>query len=157
MANNRLVSIGLLLFCGLFYYQSTLIESKELSGLPATFFPRLILGIIAFLSVIMLIKSFFVPTKVTQKSDSTEGKSKKEWIVWVLFGLFAVYLVLIDVVGFITSSFLYMATVYLLIVQQKKSWKKHLVAIGGLLAITLGITLFFQGVLHVYLPKGLFF
>lgn len=157
MANNRLVSIGLLLFCGFFYYQSTLIESKELTGLPATFFPRIILGIIAFLSVIMLVKSFFVPDKKTPKSESTEGKNKKEWIVWLLFALFAVYLVLINVVGFITSSFLYMAAVYLLIVQQKRSWKKHLVAIGGLLAITLGISLFFQSVLHVYLPRGLFF
>ena len=159
MANNRIVSIGLLVFCGFFYYQTTLFQSKDLTGLTAAFFPRVILSIIAILSVVMLIKSFFIPQKQIEAQNNKESnvQEKRGWIVWILFALFGVYVFLIQIIGFITSSFLFMSVVYLLIVKGKKPLKKHLVAIGGLLVVAVGISLFFQNVLQVFLPRGVFF
>lgn len=156
MANNRIVSIGLLLFCGFFYYQTTLFQAKNLTGLTAAFFPRVILSIIAILSVVMLIKSFFIPQKRLE-AQKNKVQEKRGWIVWILFALFGVYVFLIQIIGFISSSFLFMSVVYLLIVKEKKPLKKHLVAIGGLLVVSVGISLFFQSVLQVFLPRGIFF
>ncbi|MDF0726576.1 tripartite tricarboxylate transporter TctB family protein [Cytobacillus sp. S13-E01] len=157
MANNRIVSIGLLVFCGFFYYQTTLFQTKDLTGITAAFFPRVILSIIAILSVVMLIKSFFVPQKIVEAQKESEVQEKRGWIVWILFALFGVYVILIQVIGFITSSFLFMSVVYLLIVREKRPLKQHLVAIGGLLVVSVGISMFFQTVLQVFLPRGVFF
>lgn len=155
MAKDRIAGILLLIFCTFFYYQSTFIKVKNLTGLQATFFPRLLLGLIAILATIMIIQSFF---KKQKKSNADEKQPKaKEWVVWAIFGLFGLYVLLIKIIGFIVASFLFMTVVYFIVLPEKKPIKKHVLPLSGLLVVAAILALIFENALNVFLPKGIFF
>jgi putative tricarboxylic transport membrane protein len=154
MAKDRISGILLLIFCAFFYYQSTLIEVKDLTGLQATFFPRLLLGLIAILAIILSIQSFL---KKGSKKPKEEQQKQKGWVVWVIFAIFGVYISIIQIIGFIMSSFLFMAVVYVIILPDKKPIKSHLITISGLLVISIALSVIFERFLNVLLPKGIFF
>jgi putative tricarboxylic transport membrane protein len=154
MAKDRIAGIILLLFCAFFYYQSTLIEVKDLTGLQATFFPRLLLGLISILVIMMIIQSYIKKEKTSNK-DTTQ--SKKGWVVWTIFTLFSIYVLFLKIIGFIISSFLFMAVIYFILLPEKKPVKSYVIALSSLLAITILLTLVFQNFLNVFLPSGIFF
>lgn len=162
MFRDRIASIVLLAFCAFFYYESFGISNKNLTGMEATFFPRVLLGSIAILAIILLIRSFFIKQPAAEKAGPTEATEKKKnqwWTVWLIFALFAVYVVVIDILGFTFSSFLFMAIVYLIAVKipVKSNLKRHALSISFLLVISIALTFIFENFLQVYLPKGIFF
>lgn len=162
MVHDRLASIIILAFCAFFYYQTFGISNKNLTGLEATFFPRILLGSIAVLAVLLLIRSFLI-----KKSAAIEDEDKKEsqekmgawWKVPLIFALFALYILVIDILGFTVSSSLFMAIVYLIAipVPVKKNMKRHALSIAFLIAVSIALTFVFEQFLQVYLPEGLFF
>lgn len=155
MAKDRIAGLVLLVFSAFFYYQSTLIDVKELTGLQATFFPRILLGFIAILAIIMIIQSFLKKEKKVASSEKKQNQ--KEWIVWVVFALFGLYILALDFVGFVIASFLFVGIVYLIILPEKKSIKKHVFSLSGLLVMIIVLQIVFERFLSVFLPKGIFF
>lgn len=164
MNHDRIAAIVILIFSAFFYYQSFGISNQNLTGLEATFFPRVLLAAIAALALLLLIRSFFIKSaavkKVEQGEDGEEDAKRKWWKVPLIFALFAVYILLIDILGFTISSFLFMTIVYLIAITAtplKKTFKKHAVSIGFLLVVSITLTFIFERFLSVFLPKGLFF
>lgn len=162
MNRDRIASIVILAFCAFFYYESFGISNQNLTGLEATFFPRVLLVSIGSLSLLLLIKSFFINTAAVEKAELGEGevdKTKKWWKVPLIFVLFTIYILVIDILGFTISSFLFMTVVYLIAVAApvKKNGKKHAVSIVFLLVVSIMLTFIFENFLQVYLPEGLFF
>ena len=165
MNHDRIAAIVILVFCAFFYYQSFGISDQNLTGLEATFFPRVLLAAIAALALLLLIRSFFIKSTAVKKVEQgEEGEAadgpRKWWKVPLIFALFAVYILLIDILGFTVSSFLFMTVVYLIAITAtplKKTVKKHAVSIGFLLVVSITLTFIFERFLSVYLPKGLFF
>ncbi|WP_221567294.1 tripartite tricarboxylate transporter TctB family protein [Alkalihalobacillus sp. TS-13] len=154
MTKEHIAGAVLLLFCIFFYYQSTFIDTKGLTEISAAFFPRLLLGLISILTILMLIQSFLKKEKKTEKK---KDKNQKEGIVWIIFTLFALYILSLDFLGFIISSFIFITIIYLLILPEKRPVKSHVIPIVSLLVITVTLSVIFQNVLNVYLPKGIFF
>ena len=164
MNHDRIAGIVILIFCAFFYYQSFGISNQNLTGLEATFFPRILLAAIAALALLLLIRSFFIKSatakKVEQAEEGETGAQRKWWKVPLIFALFAIYILLIDILGFTVSSFLFMTIVYLIAITAtplKKTVKKHAVSVGFLLVVSITLTFIFERFLSVYLPKGLFF
>lgn len=165
MNHDRIAGIVILAFCAFFYYQSFGISNQNLTGLEATFFPRVLLAAIAALALLLLVRSFFIKSAAVrkvglEKEGEEVGAPKKWWKVPLIFVLFAVYILLIDILGFTISSFLFMTIVYLIAItatRLKKTVKKHAVSIGFLLVVSITLTFIFEKFLSVYLPKGLFF
>jgi putative tricarboxylic transport membrane protein len=160
-AKDRIASIVLLLFCAFFYYETFSIKKSDLAGLSAAFFPRLLLGLLALLAILMLIRSFLPSQKkVLKAADEKEPESTKGrgWLVWAVFALFALYIFSLDLLGFILSSFLFMVIIYLLITKgSQRSAKSNVMAIGGLLATAVALFFIFEQMLNVFLPRGIFF
>lgn len=157
---DRIASITLLLFCGFFYYQTFSIRTSNLTGLDAPFFPRVLLGTIAALAILMLIRSFLPARKKIHEAteDKQEENKQKGWLVWVIFALFALYILSLKILGFILSSFLFMIIMYLLITKDtQRTLKSHAIAIGGLLATAFILAFIFEKLLNVFLPQGIFF
>ncbi|GAA0327380.1 hypothetical protein GCM10008967_17350 [Bacillus carboniphilus] len=155
MVKDRIAGIVLLLFCGFFYYQSTLVDVKDLTKISAVFFPRLILGLIALLAVVLLIQSFL--KKEVQAKKETEANKGKKGIVWIIFALFGLYVISLELLGFIVASFLFITVTYFLILPEKKPIKTHVFALSGLLVVTIALSLVFEKLLYVFLPQGIFF
>ncbi|WP_257347449.1 tripartite tricarboxylate transporter TctB family protein [Pseudalkalibacillus decolorationis] len=151
MTKDRIAGVVLLVFCLFFYYQSKLIDIKDLTEITAAFFPRLVLVLIAILAVVLIIQSFL------KKEKKKEEKKEKEGIVWVIFALLALYILSLDLLGFIISSFIFITIVYLIILPEKRPIKNHVISLSSLLVITIVLSLIFQNVLNVFLPKGIFF
>jgi putative tricarboxylic transport membrane protein len=163
---DRVVSLVLLLFCAFFYYQSFSIKSSNLTGLDAAFFPRLLIGLIALLAVLILVRSFLPARKkvleaVARMSEQEEKQSEDKnrgWLVWFIFALFGLYIFSLGFLGFILASFLFMTIVYLLIIQgNQHSAKNKAVAISSLLATSFILAFIFEKLLNVFLPRGIFF
>lgn len=154
MTKDRIAGLGLLVFCLFFYFQSTFIDVKELTTISAAFFPRLLLGLIATFAVVMLIQSF---TKKGKKAKGPQEKNQKEGITWLIFALFAVYIYILPFVGFIIASFLFIAMVYLILLPKQGSVKSHVLSLLSLLGITIALSIVFEKLLNVFLPKGIFF
>ncbi|WP_261131043.1 tripartite tricarboxylate transporter TctB family protein [Bacillus sp. Marseille-Q3570] len=154
MTKERIAGAVLLVFCIFFYYQSTSIDTKGLTEISAAFFPRLLLGLIAILTIVMFIQSFLRKEKVKEKK---RDKNQKEGIVWIIFALFALYILSLGFLGFIISSFIFITLIYLLILPEKRPFKSHVIPLISLLVITVTLSVIFQNVLNVYLPKGIFF
>lgn len=163
MNHDRIAGIVILVFSAFFYYQSFGISNQNLTGLEATFFPRVLLTAIAALALLLLIRSFFIKSTAVKKVEQGEEEAatqRKWWKVPLIFALFAIYILLIDILGFTVSSFLFMTIVYLIAITAtplKKTIKKHAVSIGFLLVVSITLTFIFERFLSVYLPKGLFF
>lgn len=162
MNHDRIAGIVILVFCAFFYYQSFGISNQNLTGLEATFFPRVLLVSIAALALLLLIRSFFIKSAAVKKVEEGQevGDRRKWWKVPLIFVLFAIYILLIDILGFTVSSFLFMTVVYLIAITAtplKKTVKKHAVSILFLLVVSITLTFVFEKFLSVFLPKGLFF
>ncbi|MDV2684452.1 tripartite tricarboxylate transporter TctB family protein [Alkalihalophilus lindianensis] len=155
---DRLTSIVLLLVCAFFYFESNSIRTSNLSaGLGATFFPRFLLGFIAILAVVMFINTF---TRAAKAKDMKENENKPDekspLIVWVIFGIFGVYILLINFLGFILSSALFMFSIYLLLTWKKRTTKQHVLSFGGMFVTAFVLFFIFEKLLQVYLPRGIF-
>lgn len=162
MNRDRIASIVILAFCAFFYYESFGISTQNLTGLEASFFPRVLLGSIAVLAILLLIRSFIIkkPAAV-KKEEAGEGVKEKNkwWQVWVIFALFAVYIFFIDILGFTISSFLFMTVVYFIAVpiSIRENFKRHAISVAFLLLVSVALTFIFETFLQVYLPQGIFF
>jgi putative tricarboxylic transport membrane protein len=156
--NDRMTSLLLLVFCAFFYYQTYKIDTSDIVGINSAFFPRIILGLIALLTVIMLIRSFLSSPvrKERGKEKGTNIETKKGWSVGLVFALFSLYIFSIDIIGFILSSFLFMVGMYFIILKEKRSPKSHVFVFCGLLLTTILLSFFFEQYLDVYLPQGIF-
>src|SRR5690606_9392848 len=112
---------------------------------------------------LLLIRSFLIKDAAVKKvevDEDNDEKSRKWWKVPLIFGLFTLYILLIDILGFTISSFLFMTVVYFIAVAAapvKKTGKKHAVSIAFLLAVSVTMTFIFETFLQVYLPEGIFF
>ncbi|WLD93764.1 tripartite tricarboxylate transporter TctB family protein [Alkalihalobacillus sp. AL-G] len=154
MTKDRIAGVVLLIFCIFFYFQTKLIDIKDLTEISAAFFPRLLLGLIAGLTVVMIIQSFL---KKERKTASEKEKNEKEGIVWIIFALFALYILSLALLGFIISSFIFITIVYLIILPVKRPVKSHVIALSSILVITIALSFIFENLLNVFLPTGIFF
>ena len=154
MALNRdtIVATILLLICGGLAYASLDIREPDYGQLSPATWPRVIVGVMAFLSVIYLIQSLRQgPDAPNPDAPATVAEFFAYWrnVIWV-FVLFAAYLLAIPYLGMLLGGVLF---VFLL-----------LSALGGIRPVVLhaaialisvgGMWLLFTYALRVILPRG---
>jgi len=149
-------SIILVAFCCYAYYGATLIPDRSYGKTGADFFPKIVIGIVAFLSICLLIHSIYRMTrekesKITVSPKNLFQENKKVILTFVIFGL---YIVLLEYIGYFVSSVLFLLALYYLLASKKqKIW----VVLLGAVALTYLLYLIFQKALSVFLPAGLLF
>lgn len=149
-------SIILLAFCSLAYYGALVIPDRSYGKTGADFFPKIVIGIVAFLSICLLIQSIIRVTKEKESKMTVSPKllfreNRKVIFTFVIFGI---YILLLEYIGYFISSVLFMiALYYLLAVKKQKIW----VVLLGTVALTYLLYLIFQKALSVFLPAGMLF
>lgn len=125
-------------------------------GVGATFFPRLASIGFVILGAILTVQAIKVPSAVattTEPSESTSS-SKKNYSVLYSMGLFIVYLALIETLGYIVCSALYIFTQTLIL--KPRSQKRYI--LYAIIAVISSLTtyLLFVRVFGIMMPTGIF-
>ena len=154
MALNRdtIVAVFLLLICGGLGWASLDIREPDYGVLSPAAWPRVILGVMAFLSLIYLIQSLRQgPDAPNPEAPKSVGEFFAYWrnVIWC-FVLFGVYLVAIPYLGILVGG---MAFVFALLTALGgfRNWLLHIliaaISVGGMWAV-------FTFALRVFLPRG---
>lgn len=119
-------------------------------------FPQILLGIIAVLSLLLLLRSFLMPSEVAKGETDRPRRSPAAWvrhnaIVLSLFGLFGLYALLLPLIGYLpaTLGFLVTSLALLLGIDTRRKWIINL-AVSCTIAPL--VYVIFRFVLNVWLP-----
>ena len=110
---DAIVAIVLLAFCGVFFWASFDIRQPDYGVLMPSTWPRVVLGVLAFLSVLYLIQSLSVGSEASE-DDQYNAEHKREpgfrgWLLhwknplWCYF-LFFLYLLTLPVFGMLIGG-----------------------------------------------------
>ena len=159
---DAIIAIILLAFCGVFFLSSFDIRQPDYGVLMPSTWPRVVIGVLAFLSVLYLIQSTSAGAEAIEDdkydAEHTRGPGFRGWLghwrnpLWC-FGLFFVYLATLPVLGMLIGG---VSFVFVLL-NVLGGWdRKNLVlhAAVALLAIGGMWSLFTFG-LGVLLPPGM--
>ncbi|MBT6093505.1 MAG: tripartite tricarboxylate transporter TctB family protein [Rhodospirillaceae bacterium] len=109
---DSVIAIALLLFCGVFFWASFDIRSPDYGVLKPSTWPRTIIAVLTFLSLIYLVQSLRGNPEIATASKSDREPGIRGWIdhwrnpLWC-FGLFFVYLSLLPVLGMLIDGILF--------------------------------------------------
>ena len=155
---RTILSAGILAV-SLFYFLYALfcIESRHVRGVPdSAFIPSIVGGAMVLLSAVMTLDDF----KKDHMADGKEEKKaeKKENLnVLGTAVLLLVYICLIEPLGFLIASVLYLFAQFLYLAPADKLKKLRTYVVYGLIALVAsgGIYVLFLNVFHLILPAGL--
>ncbi|MFH1079685.1 MAG: tripartite tricarboxylate transporter TctB family protein [Pseudomonadota bacterium] len=146
---DGIIGIGLFILSVIMYFiiipnQIANVEYGAGSLLPS-FFPKVAIGIIGVLSILLIVEGF-VYNRQGQQSLSFGPKALS--IILFLIG----YAIGIEIIGYLaaTGIFLFALMLYL----SRENWGKYLVIIVIFLAVNY---LFFEKMLNLVLPRGYLF
>ncbi|MDI5890852.1 tripartite tricarboxylate transporter TctB family protein [Halomonas rhizosphaerae] len=119
-------------------------------------FPQILLGIIAVLSLLLLLRTFFVSPADRKDEPDRPRRSLAAWIrhngtVLSLFGLFGLYALLLPLIGYLpaTLAFLVTSLALLLGIDTRRKWIINLTVSCTLAPL---VYVIFRFVLNVWLP-----
>lgn len=152
MTRNIALSLGMLVFCALMYWETfNFPEASRFRAGPEVF-PRFILLIIAGLSAILLIRSL-VTERHSLKNVEFDFRvfAREYWLVIALFALFGVYVVALTVVGFVPATLVFLMAGQIMIARRTDAKTLGIAAAVTIFA-TLSISYIFSQVLRIWLP-----
>jgi|SRR5699024_1708792 len=146
--------IIILIFSSFFLYQTTNIRTLDaVAGLGADFYPRVILIFVIILSILSIIINIIKNINFKKTSD----KEPFSYKILMMFLSFGAYIFVLDIIGFVIASTIFMMFVYILLVDQRKSWKANIIIMVCLFLSALVVSFIFENYLNVFLPSGLLF
>jgi|TARA_B100000315_G_scaffold229372_1_gene238912 hypothetical protein len=156
---DAVIAIVLLLFCGVFFWSSFEIRTPDYGVLKPSTWPRVIIGVMSFLSLIYLVQSIRGVKEVATAGKSDRDPGIRSWIsywrnpLWC-FGLFFAYLALLPVLGMLIDGIVFVFV--LMGVLGGWDGKKPMIH-GAIAVIAIGFmwSVFTFG-LGVLLPPGMF-
>lgn len=131
-------------------------ESGDLPGpsggavFGPAFLPRVILGVIFALAVLVLVQSFIRREEAVQFTG-IRGFLRLHWRVPVLLGAVGAYIALMDAVGFVISSIAFLLGTFTLLIRERA---RGVVISAAVIAIGLpiGLEWVFESLLRAVLP-----
>lgn len=116
-------------------------------------FPKAIIGLMGIISASLIVKGFITPTR----NRIFNVGSNMRWLITAL--LFFLWVVLMPVIGFFVSTVFFMTAIVVYLAQSriKVTKKKILIWLPVIVGEVTFFYLIFTKILHVPLPKGLFF
>ena len=151
---TRLVFILILAICGaaIFDIKTSLVAQGAVGGdalMDASMFPVKIITLIILMLLCDIVHSFFM-TPLSPNSEVIETKSN-DYQTYVIIALTIIYLLLIELIGFILLTPLYLSLMFFTL----KAANLLYSIIGGI-TTSIALYLIFQKLLNIILPIGLF-
>lgn len=106
---DAVIAIALLLFCGVFFWASFDIRTPDYGVLRPSTWPRVVLGVLSFLSVIYLVQSLKQGADAEEEEAPDREPGIRGWVLYWrnplwCFGLFFAYLALLPVLGMLIDG-----------------------------------------------------
>lgn len=150
-----LIGLGILI-----YVQGGNLPSLNEVVFNAGSFPRMIAALLILLSIFMIISKVNqlrklkpVEDKVSDKERLTAFYAEYKLVIFTT-ALFFVYIFIMQFMGFVTSTILFIIGAAILIGYRKR--KEVLMVTAVAVILTLTMYFFFENVLHVRFPSGIF-
>jgi hypothetical protein len=123
---------------------------------PAVY-PRVVIGIMALLSAIMIVNDLMASRAAASAAPTTPragtGARPNYPLVLATFVAFGVYVLLLAYLGFRVATFLFVATLQV-ILDRPRSWQRWLLVVAVAFGTTLACHFVFEDYLSVLLPRG---
>ncbi|WP_157886476.1 tripartite tricarboxylate transporter TctB family protein [Planococcus versutus] len=155
-----LIGLALIVLCIIIYVQGGNLPSLNEAYFSAGSFPRLIAALLILLSAILIISKMneLRKKKPTEDKISTQKQLAAFYMEYRLVVLttvvFFVYIFLLQFIGFVVSTILFIIGAAILIGYRKG--KEVLTVSAVAVILTLSMYFFFENVLHVRFPSGIF-
>ncbi len=133
-----ILSISMILFASFFYYLTFQLPER------AMIYPLFVITLLMLLSMIQLFIAYF---KKTDQESTAFKDIKWKQLLFVLITS-GIYVVLINIIGYLTSTFIYVLVILLGLKTSKR------LSIGVSVGFVLVLYLLFNLALNVPLPKG---
>ena len=152
---DTLIAIFLIIFCGIMIQSTGYIEDPGYQGMKASFWPTLILWLLSFMSLWLLVKSFYENKYRSKESNKPVPKVSlflKFKNASICFGMFILFLLFLDYLGMLLAGILF---VFGLLTFLGGITKKQLIQHSLISIISIGVmwSIFTFG-LKVILPEG---
>jgi putative tricarboxylic transport membrane protein len=155
MGRDTSIGVGLLALCGLLYWQAGLVSVPPFIPIGPSFYPRVMAIFLAGLAVWLIAEDLFKKRKSARETKKATGPAPNYRRVLWGFLIFLGYVACLDLIGFVTSTFLFILGL---------SWAigpRNAREIPKLFAVAAGTALvcylLFEKYLYVFLPRGLLF
>lgn len=135
---NFILDFVLIGICGMFYYMTSQLTQK------ASVYPTFVISLLLILTLIDLVSTLI--NKEDNEESAFKGIELKQLLT--VIAVSGVYVFLINILGYVTSTFAYIAT--LLILLKLKKQNSILISLG----FSLVIYVLFKIILKVPLPRG---
>ena len=155
MGRDTSIGVGLLALCGLLYWQAGLVSVPPFIPIGPSFYPRVMVIFLAGLAVWLIAEDLFKRRTSARETKKATGPAPNYRRVLWGFLIFLGYVACLDLIGFVTSTFLFILGL---------SWAigpRNAREIPKLFAVAAGTALvcylLFEKYLYVFLPRGLLF
>jgi putative tricarboxylic transport membrane protein len=155
MGRDTGIGIGLLVFSGILYWQAGLVSVPPFIPIGPSFYPRVVLVLLAGLAVWLIGEDILKKRAPERKAKKPAGAIPNYNRVILGFFVFLGYVASLDLIGYVTSTFLFVLGLSWAIGPRNLREMPKLAAIA--VGTALATYLIFEKYLHVFLPRGLLF
>ena len=152
MGRDGIAGLAVLVASLALYRATFAIESNPLVPVSPAFYPRLVLGTTAILSLALLV-SDVLAVRAGRRPSGTPQRLRYG-LVAILFAIFAVYVLALPYLGFRVATFAFLVVMQSAI-EPPKGWRRAGLVAAVALATTLVTYYTFDSYLQVLLPRGL--
>ncbi|MBW7571411.1 tripartite tricarboxylate transporter TctB family protein [Caproiciproducens faecalis] len=157
---NIFSGIFFLLFAAFIYIESNFINLSKADPIGPQFFPRVIAIVMAILAVVQIVKNWVVlkKEKVQQTDEKAETKkSSSKMAFWLTVAMLIVYPLVIQYVGFIILTSVYLfCQIFLLLPEGSIRSKKNVIKAAIISVVfTVCVYFLFTKMFLIFLPSGL--
>jgi hypothetical protein len=107
MGRDTSIGVGLLALCGLLYWQAGLVSVPPFIPIGPSFYPRVMAIFLAGLAVWLIAEDLFKKRKSARETKKATGPAPNYRRVLWGFLIFLGYVACLDLIGFMTSTFLF--------------------------------------------------
>ncbi len=155
MRRDSAIGVGLLVFCGILYWQAGIVNVPPFIPIGPSFYPRVATVFLACLAVWLILEDLLRGRAAAKPGKKTAGRAPKYGTVLLAFGVFLGYVVGLSVIGFFGSTILFVLAMSWAVGPRRVSEVPKLAAIS--VGTAVATYLIFEKYLYVFLPRGLLF
>ena len=150
---------AILVVCALMFYATSQIKTfAAMHGLDSRFFPHIVAGVLAVLGTILLVRGLiYAKNYVPDPSEAEKGHKMSVGSRCVLetFIVIFIYVLLIEPLGFLFSTIIYLIAQMIVLYPEKLTKKKIILFAVISVVSSVAIYFIFRNVFYLMLPAGI--
>lgn len=155
MGRDGGIGLGLLVLCGVLYWQAGNVPTPPFVPVGPGFYPRVILVLLAGLAVWLILEDLVAGRGQPRSATGPAGHPPNYRLVRIGFLVFGAYILGLSLIGYLAATFLFvLALGWILGPRDRRELPKLAAVAAGTSLLTF---LVFEKYLRVFLPRGLLF